>query len=430
MPLSRSLAYHTQQTISRAESLFKTDVRYVLRGSFWGIAGQTVSSLSALALSITFSRLLPKELYGEYKFILAFVAVLGALSLNGLGSAIFQSAASGFGGALVSGFWTNIRWSFFVFLGALVSGAYYLFHGNTTLGVGILIGGSLSPFITSSNYYTALLSGKKDFRRYSLFGFFNTAVPALSLIVTVFFTRSVIVLLAVYFISNTLVGLILYIRTCRIYKEELDKKDPETLTYAKHLSVIGILSSIAGNSDQLFLFHSLGAVEVALYNFAVGILDQSKGPFKMLDTMVQARFAGGEARSIRDGMRSKMLWLFVLSLIIVIVYILIAPYLYLLLFPAYLGSVAYSQVYAFSLLGTFANPAGSYLSAKKKIRAQYTNTILTSILQIITIFGGIYFWGLWGLIAARVIIRLGGSAITYVLYEITIRKDTRTYASD
>jgi O-antigen/teichoic acid export membrane protein len=424
MPLPRSLEYHIQRAFTWAESVFKTDIRYLLRGGFWGVAGQIVSSFSALALSIAFSRLLPKEIYGEYKFILAFVSVIGALSLNGLGTAIFQASARGMGGALPEGFKTNLRWSFLVYLGSFLAAAYYLYHGNSTLGIGILIGGCFSPLITSANLYSPFLSGKKDFRRFTLYGFANTVVPAVALIITVFFTRSVIALLAVYFISNTLVGLLLYRLASQHYRSELRIRDASATPYAKHLSAIGILALIAGNIDQLFLFHYLGAIEVALYNFAIGVLDQSKGIFKMLDVMVQARFASGEARTIRDGMRNKMLWLFLISIVVIILYVLAAPYIYEFLFPTYLGSVLYSQVYAISLLAIFVNPANSYIAAKKKIKEQYISSILNSVIQIGAIVIGIYFWGLWGLIIARVIFRLSGAAVTLFLYEIAIRKDT------
>ena len=115
-------------------------------------------------------------------------------------------------------------------------------------------------------------------------------------------------------------------------------------------------------------------------------------------------------------MSNKMLWLFVSTLIVVVIYIFAAPYIYAILFPAYIGSVIYSQVYAVSLLGTTLSPASSYINAKRKIKEQYLSTTINSVLQIVTIFVGIIFWGLWGLIFARVIIRLGGQVVTYGLY--------------
>ena len=421
MPLPRSLEYHIQRALTYAERLFKTDVRYLLKGGFWGVVGQTASSLSALALSVIFSRMLPKEVYGEYKYVLAFISVLGALSLSGLSTSVFQSAARGFGGALPEGFWTNLRWSVAVFFSALVGAAYYFYTGQPALGIAILVGGCFSPIIASGNLYSSLLSGKKDFRRFSIYGLFNTIFPVVALIATVFITTSFLALVTVYFIANALIGLILYLQTCAQYKTEITESEPGTITYAKHLSVIGVLSTIAGNIDQLFLFNYLGAIELAIYNFAVGVLDQTKGPLKMLDTMTQARFATTEARSVEQSMYNKMWLLFLTIGPFVIVYILAAPYIYQILFPAYTSSVIYSQVYALSLLSLVLSPAASFLYAKREVKAQYISTVVNSIFQIGVTILGIVFWGLWGLIAARVLSRTIGALVLYMLYLRSMR---------
>jgi O-antigen/teichoic acid export membrane protein len=411
-----SISQFVEKWLTYGERVFKTDLRFLIKGGFWSTVGQFASSGSALILSLAVSRWVPKEAYGEYKYVLAFVAVLGSVCLNGIGTSVFISTARGFGRALPDGFIASLKWSTLVFLGALGIGAYYLYLGNYTLGVGILVGGCLAPFLTSANLYNAYLAGKKDFRRQSLYGVVGTVLPALLILLTVFFHPTALALVLAYFIGNTLVTIGLYYYTLRLYRAHVEEKDPELVPYAWHQSAMGILTTITGNVDQLFLFHFVGAVEVAIYNFATGVLDQSKGPIKSLDAMVQTRFANQKTQSIRDGMNNKMLWLFVVSAVVVIAYIIVAPYLYLLLFPTYIASVKYSQVYAISLLGTYVGPANSYLSAKKKVRAQYISTIINSVLQIVAILVGIIFFGLWGLIWARVVIRLGGAFAVHILY--------------
>jgi O-antigen/teichoic acid export membrane protein len=337
--------------------------------------------------------------------------------LNGLGTAIFQSAARGHDGILIEGYKTNLRWSVIVFLGAFLCGAYYLFLGNFVIGLGILIGGCFSPFLTGTNLYSAYLSGKRDFARQAVYAdIYSNAFPVACLIVTALLTKSTLILLIVYFLSNTAINFVLYFRTLSIYNKYDGESDPGLLTYAKHQSILGILSTIVGNADQLLLFHFAGAAELAIYNFAVGVLDQSKGPLKTLDAMLQARFANRTTKDIASGMRIKMLLLAVASILIVSSYILLAPYIYKILFPNYQASVIYSQVYALSLLGMAWSPAGSYLTAKKRVLSQYISTIINSVFQILVLFIGIVYAGLWGLIFARIIIRFTGTWFNYALY--------------
>jgi O-antigen/teichoic acid export membrane protein len=415
---------YLERLVSWAERIFKTDLHYLLRGGFWSTAGTVVSSLSALALSLALSRWVPKELYGDYKYALAFVAVLGSFCLNGIGTAVFQSTASGFGRSLTDGAKAFIKWSLIVFIGAFVFGAYYLIHGNEILGIGILVGGSFSPFLGAANLYTSYLSAKKDFRRQSLYGMVGTALPAAALLITAYFYPTPIPLLITYFVANTLITIVLYYRTLKLYRVHDELSDPGMIAYSKHQSIMGVIATFTGNIDDLFLFHVAGGIPVAIYTFAIGVLDQSKGPLKALDSMMQARFATHKTQTIEESMGNKMLWLFITSLVIIIVYVIAAPFIYAILFPAYTASVAYSQVYSLSFLSLFAGPAGSYINVKKKLKEQYINAVVNSGIQIGAIVIGILFWGLWGLIWARVVIRIGGGLVTYVLYRGAVKRAT------
>ncbi len=403
--------------LRKSEKYTKTDMIYLTRGSFWSILAQIVVSIAIFAFAIIVARYLPKDVYGQYKYIIALVAILSTFSLTGLGTSVFQSVARGFDSSLYKGFWTNIRWSALIFLGALALGVYYLFQGNFTLAIGIFIGGSLSPFLTSANMASIFLNAKKDFRRTALyFGITETLFSIGALIITVLLTHNVLILVAVYFLSNTLATLFLYKRVTYIYKPDSTKIDPGMLTYAKHLSLMGILSGVAGRIDQVLLFHFVGPIQLAVYSFAVAIPDQTKGPLKMLNTMIQAKFVTQSDESIRSSMKNKMFWLALSSITFVIIYILIAPYFYGFFFPNYTDAVLYSQIYAVSLIGIIVAPASSYLIAKKKVHEQYANSIVVSIAQIVFMLVGVIIWGFLGLVIARVLVRLSGSAFTYFLF--------------
>ncbi len=407
-----------------SEKYTKMDMVYLTRGSFWSVAGQVSASLIALTLSVVMARYVPKDVYGQYKYVLAIISVLSAFSLNGIGTAVLQSAARGFDGALGDSFRANLRWSFAIFIGTFALGGYYLMAGNFVLGLGILLGGSVTPFLGSFNLYAPFLSGKKEFALQAWYADFVTnIIPAVALIVTAYVAPRPLPLVAVYFITNLAATAYAYWKTSRKLHHATAQHDPHMLHYGKHLSLIGILGGIAGNIDQLLLFHFTGATDLAIYNFATGIPDQIKGPLKSLDAMTQARFANRETRDIRSSIRNKMFWMFMASILIIGTYILVAPYLYLFLFPAYAVAIPYSQIYILSLFGMIVHPAASYLAAKKKVKQLYINTIVNAFLQMGLMTAGVIFWGLWGLIIARVILRIGGSFMVIPLYYSAIREE-------
>lgn len=408
-----------------SEKYMKTDMVYLARGGFWSIVGQVAAILSTLVLAMVISHYFPKEAYGQYKYILSIVALIGAFSLNGLGGAVFRSIAHGFDGALHEGFWKNLRWSILMFASAFAVATYYLLFGNYTLAVGILLGGCLSPLLTSGSLASTFLVAKKDFARQTIyFGIFATILPLAALILTILLTKNPLVLVAVYFLSNTFITLYLYRRVVRLYQPDLTKTDSGMLSYGKHLSAVGILNTVAGNIDQILLFHFVGPVQLAIYNFAIAIPDQIKGPLKTLDSMIQANFARRQPDEIHRGIGNKLTILFIFYAGSALLYVFFAPLIFKFLFPNYLDSVFYSQIYVLSILSFALNPAGAYLLIKKKVREQYIGNVTAALFQIITMLIGVIFWGLLGLICARIATRLFTSSLGYVLYKVSDKPQT------
>lgn len=406
-----------------SEKYTKTDMVYLASGGSLGLISQVTVLAGALVLAIMVSHYVPKTSYGEYKYILSIIALLSSFSLNGIGGAVLQSAAQGFDGALQKGFLANLRWSFVIFIGALVLALYYFWVGNITLAVGMLIGGSLSPFLASAGLFSAFLAGKKDFVRQMLYGICDNLIPIGLMIGTVMLTSNPLALVAVYFVSNTLAALYFYRRTKIIYAQDTHRHDEGMLRYSKHLSAMGILGGIAENIDQILLFHYVGAAQLAIYNFAIAIPNQMKTPAKSIDAMLQARFVNRTTQDIQVGIKNKFLWYFIISAIMATLYIIVAPYLFRFLFPNYFGAVFLSQVYALWILTLTFDPAGTYLMSKKKIKEQYINYIVSSFFQIMLMLIGVIFWGLIGLIIARVTAKAASGIANYILYTWSSRKE-------
>jgi O-antigen/teichoic acid export membrane protein len=409
-----------------SEGFMRTDMRYLMNGGLLSLLGQTVSILCTLAFSVVVSHYVPKENYGVYKYITSIVALFSLFSLNSIGSAVFQSAAQGYDGALVKGFKENLRWSIGVFIATMAVGGYYLFAGNSTLGIGILIGGFLSPVLTSASLFSTFLGGKKDFLRQTIYGIWDNVIPIGIFILVILYTQNPLILVLTYLASNTVAALFFYQRTVQVYQANLQLQDSDMLTYSKHLSIMGIMGGLANGLDQILLFHFVGAAKLAVYNFAIALPDQFKGPIKGLASMMQARFVERTDREIKFGMPNKMLWCLAGSIIITIVYIVLAPYIFHTLFPEYIDAVFYSQLYVLWILSLVFEPSTAYLAARKHTRELYVTYISYAIIQIITLLVGVMLWGLVGVILARVVTRLVVNVIGYILYGLAVRRENVT----
>ncbi len=412
------------QLLKKSERVFKTDMIYLAKGGFWTIFSQIIISSSTLLLAIAFAHFVSKDTYGQYKYILSIASILGTFTLTGMGAAVLQAVNRGFEGTMDYAFWKNIVWSIPFFILSLGLSIYYFIHANISLGITFIVIGILSPFFNSTNFYNSYLDAKKDFRRSALyFGIVGNVFPYFCTFIAILLHASVLTLIIVYFASNTFIGAILYLRTVHIYKPN-DKVDTSALSYSKHLSLISVLSVFADNIDQILVFHYIGAAELAIYNFAVAIPSQVKGPIKGLAGLIFPKFVSRSDTEIRSGMRNKYFLLFLTALGIIISYIFMAPYIFHIFFPNYVESIIYSQIFSISLLWIVSVPAETYFIAKKKIKEQYVGNILGSVLQIAFLFIGILYGGLLGLVIARVIIKICSSAINIILYEISSRPIT------
>ncbi len=395
------------------EKHLKTDLVYLSKGGFWLSVGHGVAMISGLLLSLAFANLLPKEAFGNYKFILSGVAILGVFSLTGLNTSVVQSAAKGFGGALRQGFKLNLKWSIGVFLGGLILAIYYYINNNLLLSFSFILAGILTPLTTSASLYGAYILGKKDFKKNSLYGMIRNISPAIALILALFISKSLPVIITVYFLVGAAVPLFLYWRTRLSYKNDNKNEDPELISYSGHLSIMDIIGNLAHHLDKILIFHYLGAAPLALYAFAIAPVEQLQGGKKILSTLILPKVSGRSFEELQKSAPRKALLLVTYALAVAGVYIFIAPYFYKFFFPQYLDSVFYSQVYSLTLLAVSGTIFNEILVAHKKKKELYFFRTITPILQIILFLILLPMYGLMGLIITHVIIRSFNGLLGY-----------------
>lgn len=404
----------------------KTDMLYLARGGLSSVVIQIAGVLASLCLAVAVSHFVPKELYGTYKYILSIVAILSLFSLNNIGGAVFQSAAQGFNGVLVRAFWDNIRWSTAIFAGALGLATYYFVMGNNTLAIGILIGGSFSPFLASASLFGSFLGGKKDFYRQALYGSLDTVIPIAILVGIVTLTSNPIILVATYFITNTIAAVYFYRRTVEAYRSHTQNYDGSMLTYSKHLSLMGIINGIASYIDQILIFHFLGGAQLAIYSFAIALPDQLKSPAKNIGAILQPRLVGYTGSEIQKSMGRKLFLMCIGSIAVTALYIFAAPFIFQLLFPKYIEAAWYSQLYALWMLTMALDPVSTYLVARKLTGELYVNTVVYSVFQLAGVTIGVLMWGIVGVIIARIATRIAVSVTNLLLYRRAIAREIAT----
>lgn len=404
------------------EKYTKTDMIYLAKGGFWLFMLQFVSAGASLILSVVLARTIPKETFGTYKYIISIAGLLSAFTLTGLGTAVTQAIANGKDGTLKWAYRTNIKWSFGFVALSIIGAVYYYFNDNTTLSLSLVFIALFIPITNSSSLYSSYYNAKKRFKEFGILGSLRFIIPTISLIVTAFSTNNPLIIVFVYFLSNAIAAYIIYRITIQREHVSSESEHSGTLTYSKHLSSMSVIGIVADNLDKVIIFQLVGSAELAMYTFATAIPTQIKGVLKNVYTLAFPKFAVKENALIKKILPGAILRFTSVTIVIVLTYIVFAPFIFKILFPEYTNAIIYSQVFALSLLFYSSVLVSAGLQSKGMVSALYKINTYNSLVKIILVIGLAYFYGVWGVIFSRVASEAISLASSYYFFS----KDTPT----
>lgn len=396
-----------QRIFLKFQSITKTDLRYLARSSFWLFANYATTTLVTFILAVAFANLLPKEVFGNYRFVLSLAAIIGGFSLTGISLAVIRDVSRGVHNLLRDTFKTQLKWGVIVLLISLCVSVYYFLKHNDSLAMSLLIVGIFLPIISSSLVYTSFWEGRKDYKKIAIFSIITTLIYSITLFLVIHLTTSVPVIIFFYFATQAGCGYFFY----RIsLKSDIGERTESqtTIDFGKHLSFLNVLSAIAAQLDKILVFHYLGAAQLAVYALSQIPLSQTRAIFKQVAQTVYPKFSSRTISDIRSTIYSKMFLLSIPLVVIVFVYILVAPYVFTIFFPKYTDAILYSQVAMLSLL-FFQKKLIAYAALAHASKKQLTGiSIFTSIFKITLLLLLLPHFGIWGAIFTDLILNALG----------------------
>ncbi len=369
-----------------SERYTKTDMVYLARGGFWLGGGQILGALTAFGLSLAFANLLVPESYGTYKYILSLAGIIGSLTLTGMGTAVIQGVAAGEESILKAAFKKSLYFSFIPILVALAIAVYYWYQDNNLLAISLVVVGLALPASNAFGLYSSFLNGKRNFRLSTIYWFITYLATSLLLIGAMLVTDQPLVLIIIYFAANLIFNIVFYwhIKPTPTNIALLEKYSSKTLSYGQHLTMMNIIGTVANQLDKIIIFQLFGALPLAVYSFAQAIPEQIKGSFKNLFNLALPKYAASNPNALKASIIDKMLRLTIIAAGIALFYIIFSPLIFKLLFPKYLESVFYSQLY---MIGLIALPgialSSTYFQVLKNTKSLYIITIAGNLITLI-----------------------------------------------
>lgn len=395
-----------------SERYTKTDMVYLASGGFWLTSGQGVASISAFVLSILFANYVSPETYGTYKYMLSLGGLLVIPTLVGIPTALQRAIARGEDSAVQSALKARLIGGVFAFLGGALAAGWYFINGNTEFGTALLIVAIGTPLMEAYGMYDTVLQGKGMFRSSMQYFSASSIIATTALALSIFLSDGgLLTLVGTYFGAWVLVRVVSWWRTKRLLRPAPEANPGETVVYGFRLSAIGIVSVVASQIDKIILFQFLGPAQLAVYTFATAMPEQVRAALKSLTPLALRRFANRSASDIRDSIHRKALVSMLVAAPVILAYVLAAPYIYALFFPAYVSAIPYSQAFALSVLVV---PLFLYSAAFQSQRAEKLiaiSDISLNIIGILMLLILIPLYGLWGAIIARIAGRYLGAAV-------------------
>lgn len=411
-----------ERLLRATERYTKTDMVYLFQVGLWSNLSFVITSGLALLLSIAFANLLPPAVYGVYQYLISLSALMSAVLLSGMDSAVSQAVARGYEGALRNAVKAKLRYAILPIVASLAAASYYALHGNYAVATGLVVISVFSPLISTFSLYSSFLTGKKAFRQNFWYGLITTAAYYGSIFLALVFLKNAPFLLFVNLGANAIAIGFAYWHTVQ-HQHPNDRDDGATVPYGTHLSVMSAFGLVLTQIDSLLVFHFLGPVKLAVYSFASMIPERAGSMFSFVGAAALPKFATQPRADIRKGIVAKALRLALVAAVGALVYALAAPLLFRLVFPQYLAAIPYTQAYA-AIIALIAvlNFLNAVLIAQQMKRALYIVSFLNPLLLIFLQLPLLFSYGVLGMLVARML--ADGIAIAVTLLLILYSTET------
>jgi len=396
----------------------QTDMIYLAKGGFWLILGKISTSLITLATMFAFAKWVPKETFGKYQYIISVIAILTIFTLPGMSNSLIRSIARGKEGMLALCAKTKMKWSSIGIAISLIISSWYFVQGNSSLGICFLIASFLFPFPSIFNLFSCFWQGKKRFDVQNKYLILINILEALIFIPVLFLTNNLVLIMFAYFFSRAIFRGIFFFKvtTQKIKNQE---RDNETLPFGKHLTIMQSVNIFANQIDKIIIWQFLGPIPVAIYSFAQLSVREVQGiiPFSalFLPKLSQKNF-----KEIKKELFKKFFKLFSISIPLYLLFFVLAPIGYKIVFSNYMEAIPYAKVLAISIILLPFSLLSASLTAAMKTRELYKIQFISPAIKILLFLILIPLCGIWGIIISFLTAQIIQSILTLYFFKKAI----------
>jgi len=408
------------------EKVFKVNIRYYLKNVSYLFFIEIVLIILGVLFTVVFTRLMTKEAFGQYNYVLSIIGLFSIFSLQGLSISLMRSVSKGFDGDIWNATKTRLRWSLIgsVIIG-IISLYFFIVEPTNNLYLYILLCAIFFSVFTCFDTYNFILYGKRMFKTATkLILLFNFVTIGITILV-IYFTKTLLFIILGFLIASSVTHLSIFNYIVLKVKSN-DKKEKTTISYGKHLTLNQAVINILPFADKIVVASLLGFVDLAVYSIAVPLSEKLKKLVMALNNVIFPDLVRMKPKNCYAIIKNKAIYVILFSSIIAFIGILLAPFIIDFLYTKeYSAAILYIQILLISLVITTTSLLlYNALQAQKAIKELYFYNTSITFFEIITMIIMIIFFGLLGAVITKVISRTYGLGL--LLY-LTKRHELSSY---
>ena len=406
----------------------KLDLKYLIKSGSWQITNNFSNILIGFLLSIAFANLLSDKDFGIYTYLISITKALSFLTLSGLAIATTQAVARGYNAALITSKKLHQKWDSIYTIGLLAVASYYFFNNNYLFAGSLAIIAFTTPFIIAYQSYSNFLLGKKSFKKITIYSIIKNIFHLVLIVGVLMITKSILAVIIAHVLSLILPNIYFYQKTKKDFSVESKRninEDKSLFKFGLNISFLNVLSSIAGNIDNILLFQLIGPAQLATYVFAKKASETGRGVVKSSLIIYFPKLVNKKLEDIKSIFSFRILQTIVIGILLAIPLILIIPFVFQYFFPKYPDSVLYAQLLSLGVVFAMPNYYMSFIfHSHKMMRQIYITNILPNIVRIISfaILGLLF--GIIGIVAAKLI----GDLVLFII-SILVFRNLKSYTN-
>jgi O-antigen/teichoic acid export membrane protein len=365
---------------------------------FWSNLNQGITTVSALALSIVFTRLGNKELYGQYLFVLAMFGLFSIISIPGAKTVIFRTTSQGHEGVYRKATTFSFLWSLLGIPLLIITGVFFYLFKTKILGTSLIVFALFFPFMESLQNWMLFLKGRSEFRKLAFYNLLKILISLIAVALSIVFTKNIIVILAAYFLVNSGFNILYHFQSVRLSRN--DKLDKEWKKQSYALTIMNMSAIIFGKVDVVLIGALLTFEQVAIYGLVMKFADV----FFSIITSTMEAIVPNLYQSKKITIRFFYKFFFLSFLVPIVLYPVIKYPVLFLYGREYSEVVGFSKLYIAIIPFYFLNLMATYFMIKYKLNKEINIGRIISMITVVVFYAILIpLYGIWGGVIASML---------------------------